>query len=554
VIHRRLSTIAVFKVLGADTRALVGTYLVEALGQGALGSVLGVVVGLGVSALLGPVLQAFVPFEIQARLAWLPILRGLAMGVVTTLLAALWPVLEVRAVRPAGILRGPVESGPAGRPARLPALALMAGLAALAFWQARSVQVGAIFVGASALALVLLGLLGRALTRAARRLPRLRALVLRQGIANLCRPGTQAVPVVVALGLGVMLVVTVALLERSLAREFQHERRREAPSFFFIDIQPDQAEGFRQAVERRSPDRRPPVLTPVVRARLGAINGRSVGRVRDDAWYLTREYVLTYQAAPPAANVIVKGRWWTEGEARERPRVSVEEEVARLLGVDVGGTVTFDVQGVPVEAEVASLRRVDWQSLTLNFFMILSPGALDGAPLSYVATARVPRGGESALQDALSAAFPNVTAIPVGEVLERALGVMGQIAVAIRVVALCVVGAGVVVMAGALATSRAQRLYESVLLRSLGATRATVARVFAVEYLCLGLVAGLGGTALAAVAAWTVLRFVLEVPWTFEPVVLAAGPLTAAALALAVGGLGTFRLLAEPPLAVLRRE
>ena len=225
-----------------------------------------------------------------------------------------------------------------------------------------------------------------------------------------------------------------------------------------------------------------PGLTPVVRARLAAIDGTPVTRelverrrreAAEKTWYFTREYVLTWAAAPPAANAITRGRWWTAAEAggaaarspwRTRRRAS--------FGVGVGGTLTFDVQGVPIEAEVMSLRKVDWQSLTTNFFVIFSPGALDGAPVTYVATARVPAGGrDRPCRTASWPRFPNVTAIPVRDVLERVAGLLGQIAFAVRVIALFSIGAGLVVMVGALAATRYQRLYESVILRTLGATR-----------------------------------------------------------------------------------
>jgi putative ABC transport system permease protein len=253
-------------------------------------------------------------------------------------------------------------------------------------------------------------------------------------------------------------------------------------------------------------------------------------------------------------NALTRGRWWTAAEAVVRPRISVEESLAQLLGVDVGGSLTFDVQGIPVEGEVMSLRKVDWQSLAVNFFVIFSPGALDGAPSTYIATTRVPSGREAAVQDAVAAAFPNVTAIPVRDVLERVTRVMDQVGVAIRVIALFVVGAALVVMAGALTTTRYQRLYESAVLRTLGASRGAVARAFAVEYACLGATAGIAGTALAATLAWVVLRYVLEVPWSFEPDTLAFGALGGMLLATAVGFLATFRLLGQKPLPVLRRE
>jgi putative ABC transport system permease protein len=234
--------------------------------------------------------------------------------------------------------------------------------------------------------------------------------------------------------------------------------------------------------------------------------------------------------------------------------ISVEEEIARQLGVGLGDTLTFDVQGVPITARVTSLRHVDWRSLASNFFVIFSPGALEGAPTTFIATVRARPESEAALQSGVVAAFPNVTAIPVREVLERVAAVLDQIALAVRLVAAFSIGAGLIVMAGALAITRKQRLYQSVILKALGATRGFVSRVFAVEYALLGGAAGVAGSALAAALAWAVLRWVFDVPWQWAPGTLVAGVLAATGLALLVGVLGTRRLLGRRPLGVLRSE
>jgi putative ABC transport system permease protein len=304
-----------------------------------------------------------------------------------------------------------------------------------------------------------------------------------------------------------------------------------------------------------------PALTPIVRGRLAAVNGvrvtrdlvrRRVGENHEGAFYYTREYALTWSAVPPPGNVLTRGRWW--GLEPGPARISVEEAMAKQLGVDIGGRLTFDVQGVPIDAEVTSLRKVDWQSLTMNFFVIFSPGALDGAPTTYVATARVPAAREPALQDEVVAALPNVTALPVRDLLERVSGILGRIALAVRVIASFSLGAGLVVMIATLTASRYQRLYESVILRTLGASRGAVARIFAVEYACAGVVAGVGGSVLAAVLAWGVATWVLEIPWTLEPATLVVAVSLATAVALAVGFLATFRILGHKPLSVLRGE
>jgi putative ABC transport system permease protein len=555
-VRRKLASIAILKALGAGWRPLLAAYLLQAGLLGLGGSALGALLGSAVQPLLAPALVRLLPIDLTLTFSLRAVLSGLAMGVGVTLLHALWPLLAIRHVPAALILRMDIEPRLRGRRPWAAAIPIAGGLAALALWQAGSWRIGALFAGGLAAALLLLALGARLVIGLARRV-RWRAPAWRHGAANLHRPGSHAGPVLVSLGLAVMLVVSIVLLDRSLRAQLLERAPGSAPAFFFIDIQTDQAGPFARLATAEGATA-PAELTPVVRSRLAAVNGAPLTAAersrRDDAWYLTREYVLTWAAQAPGHNTVVAGRWWTPAEAAREPLISVEEEIARQLGVGLGGTLTFDIQGVPVTARVTSLRHVDWRSLGSNFFVIFSPGALDGAPSTFIATVRVPPDREQRLQSAVVAAFPNVTAIPIREVLERVEAVLDQIALAVRLVAAFSVGAGLIVMAGALAITRQQRLYQSVILKALGATRGFVSRVFAVEYALLGAAAGVAGTALAALLAWAVLRFALDVPWRWAPGILLAGVVTATALALAVGFLGTRRLLGRRPLGVLRSE
>jgi putative ABC transport system permease protein len=559
--RRRRPTIAVLKCLGTDARTLLATYVIQTGLIGLVGSSLGALLGIVLLPPLVALTRGLLPFAIDGRADLLTIARGLLMGVAITLLCALWPLLRIREVRPAEVLRQEIATPRAMDQPIEAILPMTAGLAALAIWQAGSLKIGGMFVGAAIVALLVLVVLGRGVVRIARALPRRGALAWRQGIGGLMRPGGQVAGIIVALGVGVMLLVAVALIETSLGAHLDHERRREAPSFFFMDVQADQRDAFEQHV--REATGVTPRMTPVARARLAAFGGQEVTRALADQWrrrkgggrfYLTREYGLTTAATPPDGNRLVAGRWWTDAEARARPRVSLEQEMAKQLAVGVGDTVAFDVQGLRVSAEVMSVRDVDWQSLGANFFAVLSPGALDGAPMTWIATARVAGAEEARLQASVVGAFPNVTVVPVRDVLERVGGLLGQMGIAVRAIASFTLGAGLVVMAAALTATRAQRLYESVILRTLGATRGVVARAFAVEYACLGAVAGIGGTALASVLAWIVVRFFLETPWELAPWTLLAGVAVTVVLSVAVGFLTTWRLLGQKPLPVLRRE
>jgi putative ABC transport system permease protein len=560
-VARQVPTIAALKALGVETPTLVGAYVVQTQAVALVAGSAGAALGVALQPLLAALLAGLVPFALETRVEAATLARAVVMGLAVTLLCTWAPLAAVRAVPAWLILRRDVEPVPRRTRAWSTLVPVALGLVGLALWQAGSLKTGGLFVGACAAALLGLLALAHALARLARRLAHARGLAWRHGLAALQRPGGHALRVVVALGMATMLLVTVALLEGVLGRQIDLEQRRQVPSFFFLDVQSDQRDAFARLIERNGGA--PAVLTPVVRGRLAAIDGERItregvegrrARGDDGAWYFTREYILTWADTTPAGNVLTRGRWWTAAEASATPQASVEEAAARHLGVGLGSRLTFDVQGVPIEAEVTSLRRVDWQSLTTNFFVVLSPGALQDAPATWVGTARVPAGAEVMLQDAVIATFPNVTAIPVRDLMERVAVVLGEIATAVRLVALFTLGTGLVVVAGALAATRSQRLYESVVLRTLGATRGAVARTFAVEYGLLGAIAGLGGGVLATGLAWAVVRWVLDAPWSFDPTPLAVGFVATVALALAVGFLTTFRLLGHKPLSVLRRE
>jgi putative ABC transport system permease protein len=548
--------IAIMKALGAGWRPLLTAYVLQTAVLGLGGSLLGAALGSLIQPLLAPALTRLLPIELVLSFSGRAVLRGLAMGVGVTLLHALWPLLQIRRVPPALILRREAEPRLPGRRPWLAVVPIAGGLAALALWQAGSWKIGGLFAGGLAVALLLLALGARGVIALARRLP-WRGPAWRQGAANLHRPGSHAGPVLVSLGLAVMLVVAIAVLEGGLRAQLVDRGADEAPAFFFIDIQPDQAEPFAQLVAAQGADAAA-ALTPVVRARLAAVDGAPIARTektrREETWALTREYVLTWATEPPRHNTVVAGRWWTEAEAAREPLVSVEEEIAGQLGVRPGDTLTFDVQGVPVTGRVTNLRHVDWRSLASNFFVIFSPGALEGAPSTFIATVQARPDREGPMQSAVVAEFPNITAIPVREVLERVRGVLDQIALAVRLVAAFSIVAGLIVMAGALAITRQQRLYQSVILKVVGASRGFVSRVFAVEYVLLGAAAGVAGSALAAALAWAVMRWAFDLLGRWAPATLLAGVLSAAALALLIGFLGTRRLLGRRPLGVLRGE
>jgi len=555
----KLETVAVLKAIGAGSGTILRIYLTQTFLLGALGCLAGAALGAAFQVALPPLLRAWLPIELEFRLALLPFVRGVGMGLLTTVLFALWPLLEVRHVRPNLILRREVADEPAGSPGRMAwAISglLAFALAGMALWQAGSWRAAGLFIGALAAALALLNATAWLVVRLARRVPRGRSLAWRQGLANLYRPGSQAQTVLVSVGVGVMVILAIHLVERNILWEIGENVPTDAPTFFFIDIQPDQHDAFaRLLVERGHTDAR---LTPLVRSRLWALNGQPVRREsyedREHGWYFAREYVLTFLNELPKGNAITKGQWWEGGGSSGLPRVSVEEEAARRLGLDLGSTVEFDIQGAKVSGRIASIRKVEWGNMSTNFYFIFEPGALEGAPMTYVATTRVAPQEEVSLQRAVVAAFPNVSAINIRAVLDSVAQVVDRISLVIRFMAALSILAGAVVLAGALAATRFRRIYEAMIFKAVGGTRRILAATFAVEYALLGAAAGVVGAGLATGLAWGAGHWILDVKWLFQPVALVWGIGATIAGTVLVGFLSTYRILGQKPLPVLRRE
>jgi len=398
-----------------------------------------------------------------------------------------------------------------------------------------------------------------------RRVPRPRALVVRHALGRVQRPGNYTMGMAVSIGVGVMVMVTVAMVKVSLLSALMERIPDDAPTFFFIDIQPDQTPAFERLMRAQTRDGMY-ALTPVVRSRLRSINGVRVDpeahRDKRHGWYFTREYVLTALADLPKDNTILDGHWWPpsrpdSGQPRSRdavPRVLVEEEAAGVLGLKVGSTMEFDVQGGPLSVVVESIRRVDWGSFSTNFYMILSPSSLEGAPLTYLSTATVSPDEEIPLQQAMVRALPNVTAIQIGDVLANVARLLGQLAWVIQGMAFLSIISGAAVMVAALSSTRYRRLYEAAVLKVVGGTRRLLVQSFAVEFAMVGTLAGGIGVGLASALSWAILRFFLDLPWVWQPAVMSWGLVATVGLAMVVGFFSTYRVLGKPPLAVLRRE
>lgn len=555
-ISGRMDSIAVLKCLGYRPREVLGLYLGQTVLLGVFSSVVGIALGVGVQLLAMRLLDGVLPVEYIVPWQPLALLRGLLLGVGVALLFGLPPLLAARDTPPIRVLRRDAQPLPPSRSVqRLQALALGAGVFLLAAAQSRSLVEGGLFTAGLAAAVGLLWLAAGLLTRFARR-PRKRSrLWLRHGLAALQRRGGATRSAIVALGLGVFVVLSMALVQRGLDSELRRDLPEDAPSTFFIDIQPDQwpeMERLLTQLKARGVD-----SVPMVNARLDAVDGQRAEALAEELeaegknarWALRREQRLTYLEDLAEGNEIVEGVLWGDPQLAE---VSVEQEYAELLGLDLGSVIRFDIQGVPIELTVTSIRTVNWDSFGINFYLVVEPGVLEDAPQARIAAARLPRGQEQAAQDQIAAAFPNVTAIQIREVLERVAEMLRRLALGVRLLGFLTIGAGLAILAGAVSAGEAKRGREVALYKTLGMTRQQIASAFAVEYGLVGLVAGIIGSLGGGVLAYFVLTEGMDVSWTGQPLVFAAALVLAVVLSVGAGLLASAQALQRRPVEVLR--
>ncbi|PYQ25083.1 MAG: hypothetical protein DMF79_00195 [Acidobacteria bacterium] len=581
-IKRKMETVAVLRCLGASARTVLSVYLVQAAVVGLMGSLAGAVLGAGVQLVLPRVLGDLLPVDVAYRLSWRALLGGLGLGLWVALAFSLLPLLAVRRVSPLAVLRRPYEEDaatPTREPARLLAvLALVATVVALAVLHAGRALPGLAFAGGIGAALLALWLTAVASTRAVRRFlvdpPRvwLRALrpripyLWRQGLANLYRPANQTRMVVLALGFGCFLLSTLLLVQHNLLRDLRVDEGTVRPNVVFFDIQPDQRADVLARLRAEGFPAGPAV--PIVPMRIRSVKGKPVEHVLGEAgtaeasrgrWAFRREYRSSHRDTPAPSERIVAGRSWGAGEWRERRDaavpVSIEEGVARELGVTLGDEIVWDVQGVPLASKVAALRAVDWARFEPNFFIIFPEGPLDEAPQTFVALSRIDDPGRRArFQRAVVEAYPNVSTLDLVQVQQAVEEILGRVALAIRFMALFSLAAGAVVLVGAVAASRYQRVREAVLLRTLGATRGQLLRILLAEYASLGVLAAATAILLSAAAAWALVRFGFDAAFALPVPALLALAGVVVVLTIVVGLLGSAEVLRRPPLEVLRAE
>ena len=563
-VKQKLPTVAILRSLGCTAGQAFAIYLAQGVALGLIGVAAGVAVGVGIQMLLPRVLADFVPFQLAPAVSWPAMVRGMGVGMAVSLLFAALPLLSVRRISPLAVLRSPVERGSGGRkdPLLWVVYALIAGgLTAFSISQARHWQYGIAFAAGLAVAFGILAGLGKGIAMLVRlRVSRVQSFVWRQGLASLHRPNNRTVLLMLTLGLGTFLILTLYLLQTSLVREILPGARQDQPDAVLFDIQPDQREGVIRLLTALDL----PVLqdVPMVTMRLAEIKGRTVVEIRNDperhipGWTLRREYRSTYRDRLTDTEILKAGEWHERVAPGASPvPISIEEGIAESLQVGLGDELVFDVQGLPIKTVVASLREVDWRRMQPNFFVVFPLGVLEDAPSFHIMVTRAGSSAKSAqMQSAVVKEFPNVSTIDLTLIVQTVDSILRKVSFVIRFMALFTLGTGLIVLLASILAGRFQRLQESVLLRTLGASRKQILRIQMVEYFSLGALAAVTGIILAVAASWALTVFVFKVPFSFSVVPLVAALATVCGLTVLTGLLTSRGICDYPPLEVLRNE
>lgn len=562
-VRQKIPTVAMLRCLGASARTSFAIYLVQGMGLGLIGALLGAALGLLVQATLPALLHGLLPFSLELSISWGALASGLGAGVVVSLLFALLPLLEVRRVSPLLTLRSAYAPA-AGRDWWQAAVLLVIAAAVLGFawWQTGRLRWAVGFAGALLVGFVVLAGLARLVSWLARRFtPRGLPFAWRQGVANLHRPNNRTLLLLVSLGLGTFLMMTLYLSRDTLLGQLRVVGGGARPNLMLFDIQDDQVGPLKQLLTAQGA----PALqhAAIITMRITSIKGRAVADIlkekdsRVPAWTLRREYRSTYRGELSDSERVTAGKFTGQAApGADVVPVSVEEGLARDLHVKLGDEIVFDVQGVPLRARVGSLRQVDWRRMQPNFFMIFPEGVLEAAPKFHVMALRVADAEQSArIQQAVVRDHPNVSALDLALIINTLDAVYAKASFVVEFLALFTVVTGGIVLAGAVLIGRAQRVRESVLLRTLGATKAQVNRIMFAEYFALGSLGSAVGAVLAVGANWALAWQVFQVKWSApSPLVLLGGWAIVSALTVTTGLLSNRGICDHPPLAVLREE
>jgi putative ABC transport system permease protein len=378
---------------------------------------------------------------------------------------------------------------------------------------------------------------------------------MRMAVANLHRPGNISASVILSLGLGLTVLVAVALVQFNFMRLIKDDLAVEAPAFFFLDIEAGQRDEFRK-MAAAEPGVRNLVMTPSFRGRVVRVNGKPAEEAlvdKNESWVINSDRGLTYTAELPPYSRVVAGAWWDKNYGGP-PIVSIATNVARAFNIGVGDEITINVLGMDVTAKVANVREIDWASFTMNFAITFAPGFLEKLPSNYLATVIVPREGEEAMQTKVANRFRNITVVRVRDALEAAGTLIRAVAQAVSISAAVTLMAGTLVLSGGIAAARRRHLHDAIILKVLGATRAQILKTFLLEYAILGIVAVGIAAALGTAAAWGVQKHVMNLDWKFSWSALASVTALCLGITLIAGFLGTWRVLRQKPAPYLRNQ
>ncbi|WP_082652671.1 ABC transporter permease [Aureimonas sp. AU12] len=552
------SVIATFKSLGAGGSFVVTIYLIQILVLATVGILAGLVLGALAPFATAGFLEAYIPVAANASVYPGALLVATLFGYLTALAFAILPLGRTRDVAATALFRSNEQPGSMRIRWTYAAAAfvLAACIAGLALFMASDKGVAGVFLVATAVAFAVLRLVAFAIRKGAARLPRVRSTPLRLAIGNIHRPGALTSSVVLSLGLGLTLLVTLATIDTDLRREIGSGIAARAPNFFFVDIQSAEIDTFRSEVDRLAPGSSLDAA-PMLRGRIVQLNGVDVSQITvppEGAWVLRGDRGVTYATERPENTTITQGEWWSadyEGE----PLVSFSAKEAGELGLKVGETLTVNVLGRNITARIANFRTVEWESLSINFVMVFSPNTFRGAPHAWLATLQIPDDTaevERGVLRGISNTFPAVTTVRVKDALDAVNALVAQLALAIRAAAAVALVASVLVLSGALAAGNRARVHDAVVLKTLGATRATLIRAYVLEYLSLGAVTAIFAVAAGALASWYVVARIMQLPFHFDWTVAIATLVGSLVLTVGFGLAGTWRVLGQKAAPVLR--
>lgn len=562
-VQQKMKTIAILKTLGGRNARVLGAYLVQVMALGVVGSLFGLLLAQLLAWILPKYFVGILPTNVEIRLTWQAALQGLSIGLLVSLLFSLLPLLQIRQIKPILVLRS--SEVPSGRKFDLlkiiVGIFVVLGLLAISSWQAGSFKIGGIFLIALAVMTLVLNLTATGLMKFVRGFRRVPSFTVRQGINSLYRPGNQTRIILMAVGLGVFFVVGVRSLQLNLRAELGVDLENFKADMYLIDIQRDQRPVVEDAIAKFTGEK--PEIIPTIRARIAAINGsevnldssRSNENRRENRGMLGREYVLTYRAKLDDNEKIIAGNFWDSSPSAE-PEVSIEELMNEELGLNVGDVMTFDVLGRKIAARVTSIRRVDWRNARTGFLVVFRPGSLDDAPAMYITAIKGPAetAARAQLQRELVDKAPNISVVDVRDIIEIARGIVQKVSLAVSFVGGFVFLSGLLILIGSIAMTKFHRLYESAILKTLGAKKKLIVWTLLVEYGVLGLLAGLIGSVAAIGLTWAIAEQALKINWRFIPSVNLIGVIATLVVVVLVGVISSWDVLIKKPLGILRNE